>query len=132
MPMFLGSRNGLMPRCDFTEEEAKRLIKGGIAEQIGEPTESRLRDRIDAIMNLTNGSLFVASGQQYWIMKSHEQPVHDNAFKLSNLLTDVSTVNAVINLRIKADKRNKKCHQIREQLLFFTQVISFLLISKLY
>ncbi|XP_054163430.1 uncharacterized protein LOC128961238 [Oppia nitens] len=74
-------------------------------------------------MNLTNGSLFVASGHQYWILKSHERPVHDNAIKISNLLTDVSTVDAVINLKIKADKRNKKCHQIREQLIFFTQDI---------
>ena len=39
MPMDFGSRNGLKPGCDFAEEEARRLIGGEIAEQIGEPTE---------------------------------------------------------------------------------------------
>ncbi len=39
MPMFFGSRDGLKPSHDFTEEEAKRLVDGDPAEQIGEPTE---------------------------------------------------------------------------------------------
>jgi hypothetical protein len=39
MPMFFGSSDGLKPSCDFTEEEARRLIDGEPAEQIGEPTE---------------------------------------------------------------------------------------------
>ncbi len=39
MPIFYGSLDGLKPRRDFTEEEAKRLICGAVAEEIGEPTE---------------------------------------------------------------------------------------------
>ena len=39
MPMYFGSLDGLKPSCDFTEEEAKRLIGYEVAEQIGEPTD---------------------------------------------------------------------------------------------
>jgi hypothetical protein len=37
--MYFGSRDGLKPSRDFTEEEAKRLIGYSVAEEIGEPTE---------------------------------------------------------------------------------------------
>ncbi len=39
MPMFFGSRDGLKPSGDFTEEEALRLIAGIPCQEIGEPTE---------------------------------------------------------------------------------------------
>jgi len=39
MPMYFGSRDGMKPRCDFSEEEAKRLIDNEVAQQIGEATE---------------------------------------------------------------------------------------------
>lgn len=59
MPMFYGSRDGLKPRCNFTEEEAKQLIKGAVAEQIGEPTEyiDEVEKKVDEIISEQNDGL---------------------------------------------------------------------------
>jgi hypothetical protein len=58
MPMFFGSRDGLKPSCTFTKEEAKRLIDGQPAEQIGEPTEfldEVLRSVDEILLNESDG-----------------------------------------------------------------------------
>ena len=64
MPMYFGSRDGLKPRCDFTEEEAKRLIGYNVAEQIGEPTEY-----IDEVERIVDEDLLdVSDGSEYPMM----------------------------------------------------------------
>jgi hypothetical protein len=61
MPMYFGSRDGLKPSCDFTEQEARRLIDGEPAEQIAEPT-----DYIDEVTRTVNELLLdVSDGLQY-------------------------------------------------------------------
>jgi hypothetical protein len=61
MPMYFGSRDGLKPNCTFTEEEARRLIDGEPAEQIGEPTEY-----IDEVMRSVDELLLdVSDGLEY-------------------------------------------------------------------
>lgn len=79
-------------------------------------------DRIDAITNFTNGSLFVSSGHNYWLLRPHEKPIHSNALNISDLLPQVTKVEAVVNLKTKADKRNKKCVSVNEQIIFYAQV----------
>ena len=61
MPIFFGSRDGLKPNCDFTEEEAMRLIDGEPAQEIGEPTEF-----IDEVLRSINEILLDESdGTEY-------------------------------------------------------------------
>lgn len=80
-------------------------------------------DRIDAITNFTNGSLFVSSGHNYWLLRPHERPIDSNALNISDLLGDeVSQLEAVVNLKIKADKANKKCVSVDEYLMFYSKV----------
>jgi hypothetical protein len=64
MPMYFGSRDGLKPRCDFTEEEAKRLIGYTVAEEIGEPTEY-----IDEVQRIVDEDLLdVRDGSEHPII----------------------------------------------------------------
>ena len=80
-------------------------------------------DTIDAITNFTNGSLFVSSGQNYWLLLPHELPIHSNALNISDLLgEEVSQVEAVVNLKTKIDKANKKCVSVEEYLIFYSKV----------
>ena len=59
MPIFYGSRDGLKPSCNFTEEEAKQLIDGTVAEQIGEPTEyiDEVEQTVDELLLDVNDGL---------------------------------------------------------------------------
>jgi hypothetical protein len=59
MPMFLGSRDGRKPCCDFTSDEAEPLIDGEVAEEIGEPTEyldEVLRSVDERLLDESDGS----------------------------------------------------------------------------
>lgn len=78
-------------------------------------------DRIDAITNFTNGSLFVSSGQNYWILSPFEKPIHANAKNINEFLPAFNRVESAVNVRIKSDKENGKCVSLSEQIVFYSQ-----------
>lgn len=82
-------------------------------------------DRIDAITNFTNGSLFVASGQNYWILSPNEKPIHGNSRKINEFLPELKRVEAAVNIKIKGDAQLGKCISLSEQIVFYSQVYIF-------
>lgn len=79
-------------------------------------------DRIDAITNFANGTLFVSSGSYYWLLNDSEKPTHENAKNLTLLLPGFTKLDAVVNVGIKSDKKSGKCVKINERIIFYSQV----------
>ena len=87
---------------------------------------------IESITKLSNGSLFLTSGQFYWILSKnnewYEWPTHQNAKSIVDILPNVDQIDSVETIVNFNSFNDHICHSNEELLMFYW--VKYILSSK--